>query len=117
MRSLVVRRSTIEEAWQRVQFRICADTFHSEADRRSREAPPNSNVRSLSFEHPKGERLQSPTGRRTRIPDFTGTERESEDRVMRENDTPADKNDDAPRPCIWSLRFFSQDRAYRIKSK
>ena len=58
--------------------------------------------------------MQSPTGRRTRIPDFTGTERESEHRVMRENDTPADKNDDAPRGCIWSLRFFSQGRTYRI---
>lgn len=40
----------------------------------------------------RGERLQSPTGRRIRIPNFTGTERRTKDRVMREN-VAADKND------------------------
>ena len=37
--------------------------------------------------------MQSPTGRRARIPNFTGTERRTKDRVMRENDAAADKND------------------------
>lgn len=63
--------ATIEEAPRhRVRFRICADAFHSEADRRS-----------LVTAVQKGERLQSgSTGRRTRIPDFAG--RRTRTRIM-----------------------------------
>ena len=65
--------ATIEEApWHRVRFRICADAFHSEADRRS--------LVTEGFVQ-KGERLQSgSTGRRTRIPDFAG--RRTRTRIM-----------------------------------